>query len=239
MPQILLLVLLCLLAGCTESGKHDPKAVAVLDNMGEYIGGLHSASFSVETSFDATVPDLGTLQRNRTSDVYLVGPNKMHVYVQGDRGRSGVWYNGSTAWFYSFDKRIYDKVAAPPTIIAAIDSMHHAYGVEFPGADFLYPTFTIDLLENNPTVQYVGTTIIGGIPCDHIVARNGESSKEIWVASSGPAIPVRLMIATKQGERFESTIRNWVSNPQLDSSMFEFIAPEDARKSHLTTVFDN
>lgn len=237
MYKLLILLLLVFIYGCSNPPhRQDERAIEVLNAMGVYIGNLESASFTVNTSLDVDSASVGVLQRNRCSDVYLVGPDKMYVYTEADRGRYGLWYNGKTLTFYSFDKKLYDKVPAPPNIIETIDSLNSAYGIEFPAADFLYPTFTTDLLEHNPTLLYLGKSNIDGVPCYHLMASNSESTTQIWISSTGEPIPTRLLITDAKRYSYEATISNWVGSPQLDSSMFEFVVPEGAKTVSLKTV---
>ncbi len=224
------------IAGCSEGVRHDARAIAVLDSMGMYIGERRSASFTVETSIDDEVDSVGVVQHNRTSDVYIVGPDKIFVMYQGDRGRAAVWYNGKTVTVYSFDRNSYDQVSAPDNIIATIDSMYSVYGLEFPAADFLYPTFTSDLMAAHPDIRHVGMTYIDGRYCDHIIARNKDGEKQMWIARTGPPVPVRLLITDLHHLQYESTITNWVADPELDSLMFEFAVPEGSHKTSVKQI---
>ena len=103
-----------------QDGVYDSRAVESLDKMGDVIGNLNSCSYTLNT-YVSEKDDAGELGVfSNENDVYLRGPDKMHVRVNGTKGEYGYWYNGSELSFYSYDKSTWDSVDAPDRIIKAI-----------------------------------------------------------------------------------------------------------------------
>lgn len=234
----LALTSLLVLTSCSNELDHDASAFAVLDSMSAQIGRLNSVSFTVITTVDHKKGDANALQRNIESKCYMIGPNKMHLYAVGDSDRVGYWYNGSTLTYYSFAKNAYVSVPAPGTILATIDSVHNAYGVDFPAADFFYPSLSNDIAAECSVVKLLGKAIIQGVSCDHIMTQGKNATTQIWISRGLYRLPVRLLIEGKSGERYEATMMNWILDPALEDVMFEFVVPEGATKTTLATAHE-
>ena len=215
----------------------DPVAITILDRMAGNIGALHSCSFRLEGVHDALDAGAGTIvKRHNTHEVSLVGPDKMLVMSTGDGGHRSYWYDGKVVVYYSFDENNFARVSAPPTIIGAIDSLHNAYGIDFPAADFIYPTFVDDLIAQSERVAYLGTVRIGGKECFHIVAKGAAQDVELWIANDAATLPVKYVIRSKARDpmtEYEGTFADWQMNPDLPSTMFGFMPPPAAREVRL------
>jgi hypothetical protein len=209
----------------------DTVAVMIIDHMASVIGDLNSCSFTLNTSIDVRDPDLGIITQNETDEVYLVGPDKMHVNFNGDKGHRGFWYNGITATLYFYDENNYVVIDAPENIIAMIDSIHKNYGMEFPAADFFNPTITDDMLALFDDIIFVGKRVLDGRECLLILAKNKDMSVQIWFSSDAFTLPQKFIIIYKNDEnkQYEATFSNWNLNPDIPPSVFEFIQPPKAR----------
>jgi hypothetical protein len=229
-------VLCILLYSCSSStenndGVYDKEAVQALDNISEVIGELNSCSYTLNTFVKELDANDEFIEYNNTHDVYLRGPNKMHIYTVGTKGEKSYWYDGNNLAFYSFDKNIYDTVSAPETIIPAIDFLHHKYGIDFPASNFFYPDFTDDILSNFNNVYYLGEVVIDEIECIAIEASNNDKILSIWLEKESK-MPYKMMLEKNEenGGFYEATFTNWQLDPTLPDLLFEFEPPEDAKR---------
>lgn len=229
---LLSLGLLAFLSVQAQEPRVDTVAVMIIDHMASVIGELNSCSFTLNTSIDVRDPDLGIITQNETDEVYLVGPDKMHVNFNGDKGHRGYWYNGALATMYSYDENNYVVIDAPGNIIAMIDNINENYGIEFPAADFFNPTFTDDMLALFDDIIFAGKKVLDGKECLLIVARNKDMSVQIWYSSDAFMLPQKFIIIYKNDEnkQYEATFCNWNLNPDIPPSVFEFIPPPKARQ---------
>lgn len=232
MKKILLLIIGITLSmiSWAQSPRIDTVAVMILDRMASVIGDLNACSFSLLTSYDETDPEFGLVKHSGTSDVYMTGPDKMLVHAYGDKGHRGFWYNGAQFVYYSFDENNYAIVDAPPDIMSTIDAINQDYGVEFPAADFFYPTFTDDILGQFETIVYLGKKKINNQECFHILATNKDLSVQFWIANDAYNLPLKYIIIYKNEEnkQYEATFSNWQLNPEIPVSVFEFLPPPKA-----------
>lgn len=226
-----LLVATLLIVSCTsDNGKYEQGAVDHLDKLSETIGNLNSCSYT-----------LNTLVHNSTEsefinehDVYMRGPDKMHVHTNGTKGNKGFWYDGSSFAYFSYNKSTYDTLSAPGNIIAAIDQVHNEYGIDFPAADFFYPTFTDDILDNFNEVILVGDENIDDVDCVVILASNDDNVLKIWIEKDSD-LPHKMSIqpSDKSIGSYEAIFSNWRINPSLPDMLFEFAPPPNSKREKL------
>ena len=211
----------------------DPVAVQILDRMSDVIGELTSCSFRLSTEVDQTDYQHGMVKVFDFHEVHFVGPDKMLINSRGKSGHRGFWYNGSTVTYYSYDENNFGIIDAPGDIVSTMDSINLTYGIEFPAADFFYPTFTDDILDNFDKVKYLGNRWVEGKVCFHILADSEETSVQIWVADDAFNLPVKLVIMYKDEQpasQYQATFSRWEVNPDLPSTIFEFTPPHQANQ---------
>ena len=233
-----IIILSYFLVSCESNSKgvakeYDTRAVAVLDSLSSVIGNLRSCSFSVETEFvDTNGEDDKMLFIEH--DIYMRGPDKMYIHSDGDRGEKGYWYNGNKLAFLNFDKSIFDTIRAPNNIILAIDFVHNEYGIDFPAADFFYPTLTDDIIENYNKIYYIGDVKVNDVECVAVSATNEKESLYIWVEKN-TYLPYRMVIAQKEelSKVYESTFSNWKVNPHLPDVLFQFTPKSTSKRVKL------
>jgi hypothetical protein len=219
-----------------QQANYDTTAILLLDRMGEVIGDLQYCSFSVSTSFDQPGEEIGLIKYFIVHQVYFSGPDKMLINSNGDKGHSGFWYNGKQLAYYSYSENNYTIIDAPSTTIATIDTVNKTYGIEFPAADFFYPSFTDDLIEHNDQIKFIGKSEIEDKDCFHIVAKNKDIITQIWISDDAFFLPVKLIISYSDkipNTQYEATYSDWILNPDLPNAVFEFIPPAGANKLRL------
>ena len=235
MKRILFVVLLTLPGQPFAQGARvDTAAIMILDRMSDVIGELGSCSFRLSTSQDVKDDsELGMIKNLGEHEIYMRGPNKMLVISRGDKGHRGYWYNGSKLAYYSYNENNYAIIDAPAEIIATVEAVNKAYGIDFPAADFFYPSFTDDLIEHSDRVSYRGMSHVNGKACFRVIAKNMEMSVQLWIADDAWVLPAKMVIVSNTGsgtEQYEATFSDWQINPVLPDAMFEFTPPPLARK---------
>jgi len=210
-----------------QTQKVDPAAVLVLDQMSDLIGELESCSFSISSSHDVIDPDYGLIKISNNSSIVFKGPDKMLVHLDGDKGRRGYWYNGKHVVYYSYSENNYAVVDYPDqNIIETIDDIHNDYGIDIPGADFFYPSFTDDILEDFDSLKYLGEKTIDGKLCFHIKASNKNINMQLWISNDAYKLPKKILIIYKgKNKQYESIYNDWVLNPIVPDAAFEFVPP--------------
>lgn len=231
--QVAFLSLFIGFSSFAQTKKIDTLAVSVLDRMSDVIGELSSVSFHLKTRVDEQNQDLGLITNFMNNQVYFNGPNQMLVRSAGDKGTTGYWYNGKELVYYSFNENNYAIIDTPETTIEMIDEVHDKYGIDFPAADFLNPTFTDDVLQNFDELKFAGLRSIEGKDCFYVIARNKEMSVQLWIANDAYTLPIKMIImyhASNDVKQYEATFSEWEINPFLPEVMFNFQPPPKANE---------
>ena len=214
---LLFLTLMTPMSVYCQASKVDSAAVYLLDHMSDVIGDLGSCSYHVSTSTDVDNYRYGLEKQFAEHDVYMVGPDKMLVQSRGHKGHRGYWYDGKQVTYYSYDHNNYATIDAPSNIISTMDSVYKMYDLEFPAADFFYPSFTSDILTYFDTLIFLGIDQINGQDCFHILADNAAMHMQLWISNDALCLPVKLVIGykdQKQTPQYEATFSNWQLNPE-------------------------
>lgn len=233
--KFVLLIFICagLMQANAQAPKIDTMAVSILDHMSVVIGELKSCSVMVKTNYDINSKTLGLVKHSDDQQLYMHGPNKLLVKSEGDKGTRYFSYNGKTLTHYSLDKNQYSQVAAPATIIDMIDSINKIYGIEFPVADFFYPTFVDDILAEAKNLAFLGITKVGDKDCFHIAGTAKDKTFQFWISDDAFYLPMKMVIintAKENSPQYEATLSNWQVNPDLPDAIFEFTPPLKAKK---------
>jgi len=226
------------MAAWAQAPRVDSVAVMILNHMSDIIGDLNSCSFKLATSTDVVDFDFGTIKHTGTDEVSMVGPDKMLVHSYGNYGHEGFWYNGEKVDYYSFSENNYATLEAQPDILSTIASINQDYSIEFPAADFFYPTFTDDILSQYSSILYAGMKDVEGQQCFHIIVSNPQQSVQFWIANSAYSLPQKFVITYKNQEnrQYEATFSDWKLNPEIPESVFEFLPPPNANRISLLPV---
>ncbi|MFT5242763.1 MAG: hypothetical protein ACJA1H_000203 [Glaciecola sp.] len=229
---LLLPLLLISLFGYAQEVKDiDSTAIFLLDKMANVIGDLEAVSFDLDNSIDKLDANKNIVKHYANSTISFSGPDKLSIRTEGTKGRSGFYYDGSYMSYYNYDENNYITLEAPESTLEMIDEMHTDYDFQFPAADFFYPTFTDDMMEQFTSIKFLGKKIIDDEECYHIMATNKDLNVQIWVSNKTFLLPKRFVIIykNKSNLQVESTFSNWLLNPNIPDAVFDFLAPPNAR----------
>jgi hypothetical protein len=214
----------------------DTVAVAILDKMSAMIGELSSASVTVRSNYDVGTKELGLIKHSDDQQLYLHGPSQLLLRSEGDQGSRDFYFDGKTLSYYSMDKNQYGQIDAPMSLVEMIDTVNKLYGIEFPAADFLYPTFVDDILSESKTLVYLGLTKVDGKDCFHIAGATRDKTYQFWISDDAFTLPMKMVIvytAKEMNPQYEAVLSDWQVNPNLPDALFQFTIPHRARKVKL------
>tara|TARA_R110002012_G_scaffold321809_1_gene551534 strand:+ start:35955 stop:36677 length:723 start_codon:yes stop_codon:yes gene_type:complete len=233
MKKYLFALTLCVLPFLNQAQEKqiDSTAIFILDKMSDIIGDLGSVIFILNSSVDKLNANNNIEKHYKHSEVSMVGPDKLVSRSQGDKGDHAFWYNGEVMTYYSFNENNYVTLEAPNNIITMIDSMHMRFDFKFPAADFFYPSFTDDIMDEFDSIQYEGQKMIDGESCFYITATNKDTNVQLWISNTMNTLPKRMVIIQKDkgNMQYEATFTKWELNPEIPNAIFEFTPPPGAR----------
>ena len=230
--SLLLPLLFISFFGYTQEVKDiDSTAIFLLDKMANVIGDLEAVIFDLENSIDKLDANKNIVKHYANNTISFSGPDKLRIRTEGTKGRSGFYYDGSYMSYYNYDENNYITLEAPESTLEMIDEMHTDYDFQFPAADFFYPTFTDDMIEQFTSIKFLGKKTIDNEECYHIMATNKDLNVQIWVSNKTFLLPKRFVIIykNKSNLQVESTFSNWLLNPNIPDAVFDFLPPPNAR----------
>ena len=209
----------------------DSIAVRLVDKMSAVIGELSAVSVSLETANDEQNDLFENERLFAQHQLRFSGPSNMTVHSRGDGGNKAFWYNGEFLTYYSFDENNYVTLETPDNTMDMIDSLHTKFGIKFPGADIFFPTLTDDILNNFDHFKYLGLKEVDGEQCFHVMASSEEMTFQLWITNDAMYLPKKYLFLDKKDhhKQFEGTFSNWVLNPIIPATVFEFTPPKNAR----------
>jgi hypothetical protein len=158
----------------------------------------------------------------------------MYIHSIGTKGERSYWYDGKTMGYFNYTKNVFDTIPAPDNIIKTIDVIHHKYGIDFPAADFFYPTFTDDMIDGFDKILFYGDETIDGVDCVVSESVNDKYLVHIWINKS-TNLPHKLVISTVNNPLgyYEAVFSNWRVNADLPDILFEFKPPLNSNRAPL------
>jgi hypothetical protein len=214
----------------------DTIAVAILDRMAAMIGDLSSCHVTVSSHYDVRSQHLGLVKHGDEEELYMQGPDKLLIRAEGDRGSRSLYYNGNMLVYYSMETNHYASFPFSAPIMEMIDTVNKLYNIDFPAADFFYPSFVDDILSESKNLIYLGMTKVDGKDCFHIAGTAADKTFQFWVSDDALNLPMKMVIVYTNRDmnpQYEAVLSNWQINPVLPSALFEFISPPKARKIKL------
>jgi hypothetical protein len=219
-----------------QTRRIDTVAVAILDKMSAMIGELSSCSVTIQSNYDISTKELGLIKHSDEQQLFIHGPNQLLLKSEGDQGSRDFYFDGKTLTYYSMDRNQYGQIDAPLNVVDMIDTVNKLYGIEFPAADFFYPTFVDDILGDSKTLVYLGLTKVGNRECYHVAGTTSDKTFQFWIADDAFTLPIKMVIIYTNKEehpQYEATLSDWQINPSLPDALFTFTVPHRARKVKL------
>lgn len=216
-----------------DSSQYDERAIAALDLMSDTIGELAACSYTLDTvrgSEDGT-------EHFAEHNVYMRGPDKMYIHTLGSKGEKSTWYDGNKLARYSFSDNSYAVVDAPDNIIKAIDYISNKYAIDIPAADFFYPSFTDDIMEQFNQVLFVGDDMVDDKGAIAIFASNENQNAHLWI-DKATHLPLKLVLESKTSttDFYMAKFSNFRVNPDLPDVMFAINPPVNSATAELKPV---
>jgi hypothetical protein len=210
----------------------EPKAGEVLKQMCDYLKNLQQFSVQAEITEDVLLTSGQRIQYARSLEAAVRRPDRLRAESVGDTDDRLLVYDGKTITLLDRSKNFYTTIAAPPDLDAALEHGTQAFNLRAPLADLIYTKAYENLTEGVLSGFYVGLSKVGGVPCHHLAFKQKDIDWQIWIEDSSTPVPRKFLITDKvaQGLQFTAVFTKWNTSPQLEDSLFTFVAPEKAEK---------
>lgn len=217
----------------------DPKADAVLRDMGRTLASAKAFSFEANETTDQVSPTGQKIQLAKNARISLRRPNAIAAVVAGDMEDLAYYYRGKTLTIVNNVDHVYAQQDVPDTIDAMCDFMAEKFRLTTPLSDLLFADPYKALIEHVRSGEYLGIHQVNGTKCHHLAFRQDAIDWQIWVEDGPRAVPHKVVITYKDlpaSPQFVAVLDKWELSPQLPDSAFEAKIPQSAKRIDLQPV---
>jgi hypothetical protein len=215
------------------------RAEQILFDMSEYLRSADEYSFRADVTYDVMMAEGHMVEYGGVSNVSVRRPDGIHAVYDGDERHTRAYYDGKTFTILNVPLNLYSVIDVPPTIDDAVDYVFDYYGVTVPIADLVYSDPYAILSENIQDGYFVGSSVIDGVPCHHLVFIQETVDWQLWVAEGDRPVPRKVVISykTEPGEpQYSARLSEWNLQPSFFDDTFQFVAPDGADEIDILPV---
>jgi hypothetical protein len=211
----------------------DKAAVQILQRMTDYVGGLHQFSVNTENNLEDVLDSGHRVDFDVYASVTISRPNKLRAERKGALIDQIFYYDGKTLTLYNPYDNAYATEPAPETVEGVLDYARESLGLIIPASDLIYRNAFKLLMQDVDFAMVVDKTVIGGVECDHVLFSRPGVDFQIWVADSGPPLPMKYIVTDTANPGMVSittVMSDWNVAPAVADGRFTFVAPTGAKK---------
>lgn len=222
--------------------KIDPKADSLLKEMSDFLGTKYKYSFKAEIMFDDIIDSGRKLQRSASEKVFVQKTNKVYIEYISDVGGQKFWYDDSNVTILDLPRSLYSKIVVPNSIDQAFDELLKRYDYSTPFSELLFVNPYKILTENVEAGYYIGSSIVFGVPCNHLGLVDRNVDWQIWIEDGQRKIPRKLVITYKKipgSPQFIAILKDWIFDQPFSHFLFKPDIPKYARETEMSKTPNN
>lgn len=212
----------------------EQRALDLLKGMSDRLAAAKSFSFKARDFVEAPGGTGQLLTFFAESEVAVVRPDKLRVKVGGDAPPFDLSFDGKTLSVYAPREKLYASADAPKTLDELLPFAAKA-GVLLPYADFLFKDPYAVLTKDITSAFYAGSSIIGGVRCEHLAVASPGVEWQIWIDAKShlPRLLTGALLTVQGMPRFAVELSDWRLDPKLPAKGFVLTKPAGANRMEL------
>jgi hypothetical protein len=220
--------------GSTQSPS-ELQAMSILKKMSEFLAAAGRFSVTIRDGYDVVQESGQKIEFGEVRNLVVSRPDRLRIDVERSDGQKGlVIFDGKDITIYTADHNIYATTSRQGTLDQAIKYAVDDLKIRMPLALMLLSTLPSELDKLGVPADYVETTTITDVPCDHLAARTaGGVDFQVWVAQGSEPLPRRIVITyqDQQGQpQFWANLTSWNLAPDVSDALFAFTPPNGAER---------
>jgi hypothetical protein len=226
----------------SDTHKIDPKADSLLTEMSDFLGSKYKYTFKAEIMFDDILDSRRKLQRSASEKVFVQKPNKVYIEYISDVGGQKFWYDDSNVTILDLPGSLYSKIVVPNSINQAFDELLKRYDYSLPFSELLFVNPYKILTENAEAGYYVGSSVVFGVPCNHLALVDKNVDWQIWIEDGQRKIPRKIVITYKTipgSPQFIAILTDWIFDQPFSHFLFKPDIPKYARETEMSKTPNN
>jgi hypothetical protein len=203
--------------------------------MSQYLAQAERFSVTIRDGYDAVQQSGQKVEFGEVRKVTVSRPDRLRIEVERSDGEKGlVIFDGKDLTVFTADKNVYATVSRQGTLDQVIKYALEDLKIRVPLAMMLLSTLPNELDNLVVSADYVETTTITDVPCDHLAVRTSRGVDfQVWVAQGSEPLPRRIVITYKDetGQpQFWADLSNWNLAPEVPDALFTFTPPDGANR---------
>src|SRR5258708_1757381 len=248
LPVLTLMIIMVPLLAAQEPNAtpsaSEQRAINILKNMSEYLAHAERFSVTIRDGYDAVQQSGQKIEYGEIRKVTVNRPNEFRVEVERSDGEKRlVIFNGKDLTVYTAKNNFYGTVSRPGNLDQIIKYAVDDLKIRVPLAVMLLNTLPSELDNLVASADYVETTTITDVPCDHVAARTSRGVDfQAWIAQGSEPLPRRVVITyiDETGQpQFWADLSNWNLAPEVSDALFTFTPPDGAERIQFLTEVSN
>jgi hypothetical protein len=210
----------------------DPKALAALQKMGNYLRTLRSFQLSAVTTDEDVLQDGQKIQYSGSADVLARLPDRLRGEVSGAGRQRLFLFDGKEFTLYAERLGYYATVPAPATIQQLAARLDADYSFSVPLADlFRWGAQGWDG-KGVLAAMDVGASDVAGVTCEQYALRQQDVDWQIWIQKGDYPLPRKIVITTRTDEARpqHTAVYTWNLAPSFNEATFKFAPPPGAER---------
>jgi hypothetical protein len=222
----------------------EQRAMKVLKNMSEFLAQVERFSVTIRDGYDAIQESGQKIEYGEVRKVTVSRPDRLRFEVERSDGQKGlVIFNGQDLTVYSAKNNFYATVSKPGTLDQVIKYAMEDLKIRVPLGVLFLSVLPSELDNLVTSADYVETTTITDVPCDHIAAQTSRGVDfQAWIAQGSEPLPRRIVITYREetGQpQFWADLSDWNLAPEVSDALFTFTPPEGAERIQFLTAVSN
>lgn len=210
----------------------NPEAVKRLRAMTDHMSNLKQFNVHVRNLREDLLESGHRVDFEISANLLVQRPHKLRAERVGHLVDQIFYYDGKTLTLFNPSDNVYATEPAAATIEEMLDFARESLDISMPVQDLVYRNAFPLLMQDVNLALVVGKETIGGVKCDHLLFSRPGVDFQVWVADSGPPLPIKYIVTdTGTPERLSITtiISDWNVNPGVADSQFTFVPPKGAK----------
>ena len=211
----------------------EPRVKELVRQMSDRLAKSAALAIEADEVYDEVPADAPRQQLASVRRVALRRPDRLVGDASGDAVNRSFWYDGRTFSALDREQNVWASGQVPPTIDEALDWVFDQTGTVVPLADFLYANVYDRLMDKVQRGVYLGIHEAAGVPCHHLSFEQATLDWQLWIDAGRDPLPRKLVITYKTEDevpQYSVTIRKWNLEAKVPDALFQFVAPEGAKR---------
>jgi len=216
----------------SPASAQDEAAMALFKDMSDYLTSQEAISTSYDATLEIVSREFEKISLASSGSITANRPDKVQMTRTGLADVEMV-FDGKTLSFHGKNLNVTAKQDFEGTIDDLIDALRLDYGLDIPAADLLSSNPYEIMTSNVVDAKTLGSGVIRGESCSHLLFRTDEVDWEIWISDGDTPKPCRFTITSKMmvmAPSYTIEFTGWKTGGDVAANEFKLKTDADTKE---------